>query len=135
MQLKYLLLLAIFTTTVSVTSAADGGIRKAVDDGVSQGLGQFGIVYRETGMAGVEEAVTSCYQGQRGKPTVQGIAECAAMDKRAGDEDAVFSSQYGTPKVQFFGGSKPAKRMKAALKGLKLEDQDRKVLQDAINDV
>lgn len=135
MKLKSLLLIALVAASASTASASDAGTRQAVADGVSKGLGQFVSVYRETGMAGVEEAVTACYQQQKGKPTVGGIAECAAMDKRAGDEDAVFSSQYGTPKVQFFVGSKPAKRMKAAIKGLKLEDGDRKVLLDAINEV
>ncbi|MNL66863.1 hypothetical protein D3C87_1913920 [compost metagenome] len=86
-------------------------------------------------MAGVQEAVTTCYEDQKFAPTLDGIAACASMDKRAKNEDAVFSSQYGTPKVKFFVGSGPANRMKAALKRLKPDEQDRKVLVDAINDV
>lgn len=135
MKLKALLLVGIFAASVSTASATDAGTRQAVADGVSKGLDQFVSVYRETGMAGVEEAVTACYKQQKINPTVAGVAECAAMDKRAGDEDAVFSSQYGTPKVQFFVGSKPAKRMKSALKGLNLDNRDREVLLNAINEV
>ncbi|MCV9964903.1 hypothetical protein OIU34_23705 [Pararhizobium sp. BT-229] len=133
MKLKALLLLV--ALTASDAAAADNGTRQAVEVGVSKGLGRFLSTYRETGMAGVQEAVTACYEDQKFGPTLDGIAACASMDKRAKDEDAVFSSQYGTPKVKFFVGSGPANRMKAALKRLKPSEQDRKVLLDAINEV
>lgn len=115
MKLKALLFLAAFTASASVTTAADNATRQAVDAGVSKGLGRFLSTYSETGMAGVQDAVTACYEDQKFGPTLDGIAACASMDKRAKDEDAVW--------------------MKAALKRLKPNEQDRKVLVDAINDV
>jgi len=135
MKLKAILILSALAVTASVATAADNGTRQAVEVGVSKGLGRFLSTYRETGMAGVQDAVTACYEDQKFGPTLDGIAACASMDKRAKDEDAAFSSQYGTPKVKFFLGSGPANRMKAALKRLKPTDQDRKLLLDAINEV
>jgi hypothetical protein len=133
MKFKILLLTSL-TAAVASTAAADD-IQQDLARGISGGLNQFVDTYKVSGMAGVQDAVEACYKKQTVTASVEGVAACASMDKRAKDEDQAFSSQYGTPRVRYFTGTQPAKRLKAAVKGLKLAPGETKVLLTAISEI
>jgi hypothetical protein len=116
---------------LAATSAIASDIKAQTEAGAGKGLNRFVDIYRENGMAGVEDAVGECYQTQKMGPTVEGIAECAAMDKRASGEDAAFAAQYGL-QVKFFKAPKPMNRAKAAVKPLKLNVVDQKAFFEVI---
>lgn len=107
----------------------------SVERGISTGLDRFLEVYKVNGMFGVEDAVVDCYAAQKSSPTLEGLAACASMDKRAGDEDRAFSGRYGSQRVDFFKGKSPSKRLNAAVRSLKVDERQRKILIDAISKV
>jgi hypothetical protein len=132
MKLKSLSLLCFFAVAAP---AAAGDVIHAAEAGVGKGLNMFFEIYKVEGMAGIETAVEECYKSHKATPTVEGLGTCASLDRRAKDEDATFSSQYGTPKVQFFTGSKPAGRLKAGIKALKLDAAETKEFMSVIDRV
>ncbi|MBY3433626.1 hypothetical protein HFN89_05635 [Rhizobium laguerreae] len=117
---------------LAATSAVASDIKAQTQAGAGKALNRYSDIYSQTGMAGVEDAVTDCYQEQKKGPTVEGIAECAALDQRASGEDAAFAAQFGL-QVNFFKAPKPANRANSAIKPLKLNAEDQKTFFEVIS--
>ncbi|MCS4089240.1 hypothetical protein [Rhizobium sp. BK176] len=115
----------------AATAAVASDIKAQTEAGAGKGLNKYMDIYSQTGMAGLEDAVTECYHGQQKTQTVEGIAECAALDFRASGEDAAFAARTGL-QVGFFKAPKPMKRVKAAVKPLKLSAEDQKAFFEVI---
>jgi hypothetical protein len=116
---------------LAATSAIASDIKAQTEAGAGKGLDRYMDIYREYGMSGAEDAVTDCYKGQKKSPSVEGIAECAALDFRASGEDAAFAAQTGL-QVKYFKAPKPMTRVKAAVKPLKLNAEDQKAFFEVI---
>jgi hypothetical protein len=110
---------------LAATTAVASDIKAQTEAGAGKGLNKYMDIYSQSGMAGLEDAITECYQGQKKAPTVEGVAECAALDKRASDEDAAFAARTGL-QVKYFKAPKPTARAKTAIKPLKLSGEDQK---------
>lgn len=128
-------ILAFLSVSAVAASATDAVPVRAVETGIAKGLAEYNRIYPEAGTVGIQEAVQECYGKQKSSPDLEGLAYCASMDKRATDEDRVFSSQFGTPRVKFFNGKQADSRLKTGIKFLKTDRAAVKALLAAINEV
>ena len=120
------LLFCICTVAASISTASATDVRQSAQAGADEGFALFEETYRVTGMSGLQDAVQECYTAQKARPSVEGIARCGAADRHAQAQDAAFSRTFGTPKSKFFVGAKPANRLKASMKALKLSGVEQK---------
>lgn len=121
-----------FLVAASATSASASDVTYAARHGVSEANAMYQETYRQEGMAGLENAVDNCYRKQAQRPSVETLAACASLDRRAMYEDRAFSAQMGTPVVPYFANERPMNRMRRALYAMNLSERQALELLDVV---